>query len=64
MPRPKTKTSVTTLRMPPDVRELWELCAAEERRSLTTMFEVMVRAYAKRAGIKAAPAAATPESKN
>lgn len=63
MPRPKTKTSVTTLRMPPDVRELWELCAAEERRSLTTMFEVMVRAYAKRAGIKAAPPASAPDSK-
>lgn len=64
MTRPKTKTSVTTLRMPPDVRELWERCAAEEHRSLTTMFEVMVRDYAKRAGIKPTPAAASPETKN
>lgn len=64
MPRPKTKTSVTTLRMPPDVRELWERCAAEEHRSLTTMFEVMVRAYAKRAGIKATTSAPAPDTKN
>jgi len=48
MPRPKTKTSMTTLKMTPEVRELWERCAAEEHRSLTNMFEVMVRAYAKK----------------
>jgi hypothetical protein len=52
MPRPKTKTSVTTLKMTPEVRDLWEQCAAEEHRTLTNMFEVMVRAYAKRSGIK------------
>lgn len=64
MPRPKTKTAVTTVRLPPEVRYLWERCAAEESRSLTSMFEVMVRAYAKRARIKATPVAASPDTKN
>ncbi len=64
MPRPKTKTAVTTVRLPPEVRDLWERCAAEESRSLTSMFEVMVRVYAKRAGIKATPGAASPDTKN
>ena len=60
MPRPKTKTSTTTLKMTPEVRNLWERSAAQERRSLTNMFEVMVRTYAKHAGIKPAPAPAVP----
>jgi hypothetical protein len=48
MARPKRKTSVTTLKMTPEVRALWERCAAQEHRSLTNTFEVMVRDYAKR----------------
>ena len=65
MPRPKTKTSITTLKMTPEVRDLWQQCAAEEHRTLTNMFEVMVHAYAKRAGIKPRPdAASLSESKN
>lgn len=48
MPRPKFKTSATTLKMTPEVRVLWERCAAEEHRTLTNMFEVMVRTYAKK----------------
>ncbi|MBY0468082.1 MAG: hypothetical protein K2Q07_03785 [Burkholderiaceae bacterium] len=48
MPRPKSKTSATTLKMTPEVRTLWERCAAEEHRTLTNMFEVMVRTYAKK----------------
>jgi hypothetical protein len=52
MARPKRKTEATTLKMTPEVRDLWERCAAEEHRSLTNMFEVMVREHAKRAGIK------------
>lgn len=48
MPRPKSKTSATTLKMTPEVRALWERCAAEEHRTLTNMFEVMVRTYAKK----------------
>lgn len=52
MARPKRKTEATTLKMTPEVRDLWERCAAEEHRSLTNMFEVMVREHAKRIGIK------------
>ena len=51
MPRPKTKTSTTTLKMTPEVRNLWERSAAQERRSLTNMFEVMVRQYARQNNI-------------
>jgi|GEM_PF-1847708 len=65
MPRPKVKTSITTLKMTPEVRDLWERCAGEERRTLTNMFEVMVLDYAKRLGLKpAAPEPTSPESKN
>lgn len=48
MPRPKRKTEATTLKMTPEVRQLWEKCAEREHRSLTNMFEVMVRDYAAR----------------
>lgn len=48
MARPKIKTETATLKMSPEVRELWERCAAQEHRSLTNMFEVMVRDYARR----------------
>ena len=56
MPRAKLKTEVTTLKMTPEVRDLWERCAAHETRSLTNMFEVMVRSYATK--IRLEPAAA------
>lgn len=59
MPRQKLKTEVTTLKMTPEVRDLWEQCAAQETRSLTNMFEVMVRSYAKKLKISSAPAPAT-----
>jgi hypothetical protein len=45
--------------MTPEVRDLWERSAAQERRSLTNMFEVMVRDYAAR--IKLPPAATALE---
>ena len=57
MARPKRKTEVTTLKMTPEVRDLWERCAAAEVRSLTNMFEMMVRAYAQKAGIEPTPPA-------
>lgn len=47
MPRPLRKTAATSLKMTPEVRDLWERCAAAENRSLTNMFEVMVRDRAK-----------------
>lgn len=60
MARPKRKTEATTLKMTPEVRDLWERCAAQEHRSLTNMFEVMVRDYAKR--VKLPPADALPKT--
>ncbi len=64
MPRPKRKTSATTLKMTPEVRELWERCAALESRSLTNMFEVMVREHAKKLRIyEPMEAAVTPAAK-
>ena len=58
MARPKSKTEATTLKMTPEVRDLWERCAATEHRTLTNMFEVMVREHAKRLKLKPAPATA------
>lgn len=52
MPRPLRKTAVTSLKMTPEVRDLWEQCAEAEDRSLTNLFEVLVRAHAKKLGIE------------
>jgi hypothetical protein len=60
MPRPKLKTETTTLKMTPEVRDLWEQCAEREYRSLTSMFEVMVRGYAKHLGVQPTPVKAPP----
>jgi hypothetical protein len=48
-----TKTEATSLKMTPEVRDLWEKCAQAECRTLTNMFEVMVRTYAKKLGVAA-----------
>jgi hypothetical protein len=53
MARPKRKTEATSLKMTPVVRDLWEQCAEAESRTLTNMFEVMVREHAKK--LKLAP---------
>lgn len=58
MARPKHKTEVTTLKRPPEVRDLWKRCAAAEVRSLTIMFEAMVRTYDPGQGILVAQDAA------
>ena len=65
MARPKLKTEATTLKMTPEVRDLWEQCAEKEYRSLTSMFEVMVRDYAKKAGVEpsSVPGAPAPAAK-
>lgn len=60
MPRPLRKTSATSLKLTPEVRDLWEQCAAAESRSLTNMFEVMVQEHAKRLGIR--PTAVIPSA--
>ena len=41
--------------MTPEVRDLWEQCAQAEDRSLTNLFEVLVRAHAKKLGIEPSP---------
>ena len=64
MPRPLRKTAATSLKMTPEVRDVWEQCAAAENRSLTNMFEVMVRDYAKKLGLlKPTEAAGKPAAK-
>jgi hypothetical protein len=56
MARPLRKTAVTSLKMTPEVRDLWEQCAQAEDRSLTNLFEVLVRAHAKKLGLQPRPA--------
>lgn len=60
MARPKRKTEVTTLKMTPEVRNLWERCAEAESRSLTNMFEVMVREHARKLKLPPAAPASIP----
>lgn len=60
MTRPKLKTITTTLKMTPEVRELWASCAEKEYRSLSSMFEVMVRTYAEKVSVS--PIAKSSES--
>ncbi len=62
MARPKRKTEVTTLSMTPEVRDLWEQCAAAELRTLTNMFEVMVREHAKRLNLSPRVGATVPSA--
>jgi hypothetical protein len=66
MARPKSKTEATSLKMTPEIRDLWERCAAAEHRSLTNMFEVMVREHAKKLNLKPVKAAPVlpPAAKN
>jgi hypothetical protein len=63
MPRLLRKTAATSLKMTPEIREMWERCAEAESRSLTNMFEVMVREHAKKLKITAPAAAVTPTAK-
>lgn len=64
MARPKLKTEATSLKMSPEIRDLWERCAAHEHRSLTNMFEVMVRDYAKKLCLAPAAVATTARPLN
>ena len=63
MARPLRKTAATSLKMTPEVRDLWEQCAAAESRSLTNMFEVMVREHAKKLKLAPTPAPAPAPKK-
>jgi len=60
MGRPKLKSVTTTLKMTPEVRDLWSQCAEKEYRSLTSMFEVMVRDYAKKVCVEPSPVPEAP----
>jgi len=42
MPRPVTKTALLTFRVAPEVRATLERAARQQRRSLTSMLEVIV----------------------
>ncbi len=50
--------------MTPEVRDLWEQCAAAESRSLTNMFEFMVREHAKRLKLSPNAPVTAPAAKN
>ncbi len=60
MARTKLKSVTTTLKMTPEVRDLWSQCAEKEYRSLTSMFEVMVRDYAKKVDVVCLPEPEAP----
>jgi hypothetical protein len=67
MARPLLKTAATSLKMTPEVRQLWERCAEAENRTLSNMFEVMVREHAKKLSIEISPVhpvSRTPRTKS
>lgn len=61
MPRTARKTSVLTVRIEPEVKEMLGAAAKAERRSLANMLAVAVMAYCENRGI-AAPSAPAPKS--
>ncbi len=48
MPRPKTKTLATSMKLSPRIRAAWEAAARAQHRTLSNMFEIMVLDYCKR----------------
>ncbi len=54
MPRgkPKLKTAVMTLRVEPQVKAIAELAAKRERRSVTSLIEVLLLAHGESLGIE------------
>lgn len=63
MSRPKLKTEATTVKMTPELKQLWSQAAEAERRTLSNMFEVMVRKYCEDTGIARA-ASRSPTAKS
>jgi len=53
--KPRRKTAVMTLRIEPQVKAVAELAAEHDRRSVTSLIEVLVLAYGKKLGIKLPP---------
>lgn len=64
MPRgkPKLKTAVMTLRIEPQIKAVAELAAKQDRRSVTSLIEVLVLAHGKKLGIEP-PQPSTQEHK-
>lgn len=50
--KPKLKTAVMTIRVEPKVKEVAELAAQQDRRSVANLIEVLVLAHGKTLGIE------------
>lgn len=50
--KPRRKTAVMTLRIEPQIKAIAELAAEHDRRSVTSLIEVLVLAYGKTLGIE------------
>lgn len=50
--KPKIKTAVMTLRVDPIVKCVAEIAARQERRSVTSLIEVLILKYCDQIGIK------------
>jgi hypothetical protein len=50
--KPRRKTAVMTLRIEPQVKAIAELAAEHDRRSVTSLIEVLVLAHGKTLGIE------------
>lgn len=50
--KPKLKTAIMTLRVEPQVKAIAELAAKQERRSVTSLVEVLLLKHGKFLGIK------------
>jgi uncharacterized protein (DUF1778 family) len=48
----ETKTAFLNLRIRPSIKALAELCAAQERRSMTQYLELLIEADAERRGLQ------------
>jgi hypothetical protein len=49
--RPKKKTQVTTVKLTPRMRTLWDEVAAHQHRTLTNTLEYLLLDYAQRHGL-------------
>lgn len=63
MNRPRQKTVVTTVKLSPKTRRLWELAAQAEHRTLSNTLEVLVLRYCAEHGITDSEEAASTDAK-
>lgn len=59
--RPRRKTATMNLRVNPQVKEVAELAAERDNRSLASFIEVIILAHCKRIGIKTEAKPRLPE---